>query len=254
MADEEESLVVIIPCLNEEATVEAAVSEVLAHASDLSMPVRILLIDDGSQDGTRAIMERIAALHDACDVVVNERNLGLGRSITRAYSLIPDDAWVTVFPGDGEFVFGPSIDSFCKVRHDYDVILGYLQNPVVRTLSRRAASQAFTWIAATIYGFNWRYLNGMKLYRSWALKGIEVESSGHAYMAELIAKAQLRRPGLRIGEAPFVSRGRAMGASKAFTLRSIMRAFWELVVGLRSVASFREEVIRGQNPLAGRLD
>lgn len=234
----------IIPCLDEEATVAAAVEEVLAHTPALPMPVQLILIDDGSRDRTGAVMRELVARYPACELIVNPHNLGLGRSVMNAYERIPDRSWVTVFPGDREIVFAPSIDSFMAARERHDVILGYLQNPVIRTVTRRLASWAYTKVTSTLYGFGWRYLNGMKMYRVDAFRGIEVRSSGHAYIAELLAKAQLRNPALRIGEAPFVARGRKSGDSRAFTLRSIARAVQEVHKGGRAVASWREELVR----------
>ncbi len=251
MTTPQEQLYVLIPCLNEEATIAGAVQEVLDHAPKLPMPVHVIMIDDGSRDKTREIMESIASKHENCDVVVNKKNIGLGRSVTNAYQHIPNGAWVTVFPGDRELIFGASVDNFMEMREGHDVILGYLQNTVVRTFSRRLASYAFSKVTATLYGFPWRYLNGLKMYKVEVFRGIEVISGGHAFMAELIAKAQLRRPDLRIGQAAFVSRGRKAGESRAFTGKSVTRAVREVYNGSRSVAEFREDVVRNPPPLRG---
>lgn len=240
-----ESLCVIIPCLNEESTIRIAVEEVLRHAPKLPMPVRVLLIDDGSTDQTRQRMEELCHELPSCDMIVNPHNLGIGRSVIGAYARIPDGAWVMVLPGDNELMFTASIDNFMRVRDRYDVILGYLQNPVVRPFGRRLASFAFSKLTATLYGFRWTYINGLKMYRIEAFRGIEVVSGGHAFVAELLAKAQLRRPDLRIGEVPFVARGRARGRSQAIRPRAVARAVREVVQGARAVSGYRDLVIRG---------
>jgi hypothetical protein len=84
----------------------------------------------------------------------------------------------------------------------------------------------------------------MKLYHVDCFRGIEVVSSGHAFNAELLAKAVLRNPRLRIGQAPFLARGRALGASKAFRPLGVLRALRDLVRGYRSVSAYRDRVIR----------
>jgi glycosyltransferase involved in cell wall biosynthesis len=240
---ESELLTVIIPCLNEADMIATTVHSVLRVADTLPLDVRILMIDDGSTDGTGQAMELLCRAHDCCDMVVNPRNLGLGRSVLNAYSLVDPRSWVTVQPGDNEFIFD-SIRAHLDVRDDYDVILGYLRNPVIRTLPRRVASYAFSKLVNTLYGFPYRYLNGMKLYRVDAFLGIEVNSSGHAFNAELLAKALLRNPFLRVGEVPFSARGRGVGTSKAFRVQSIWRAFRDVVAGYRTVARYRLQVIR----------
>jgi glycosyltransferase involved in cell wall biosynthesis len=236
-----ETLTVIIPCYNEEASVEATVQEVLRIADDLPVDVVIRLIDDGSTDGTREVLHRLQREH-GCTLQLNPRNLGLGRSVMQAWTELDPSSWATVVPGDGEIYFD-SIHNFLDVRDDYDVILGYCQNPVVRTFTRRAASTAFMRVVSALYGFRHQYLNGMKMYRVGALAGIEVKSGGHAFNAELLAKALLRNPKLRIGEVPFVWRGRSQGHSKAFQPRSILLAAREVWAGRAEVDRYRQQVL-----------
>lgn len=246
----EEVLTVIIPCLNEVGNVEGTVRDVLTVAARLPMRVEVLLIDDGSTDGTAERMKGICDNHAACRMRSNPVNRGLGRSVLSVLQELDPASWVTVVPGDNEFLF-ESIDAFVARRWDYDVILGYLQNPVIRSIRRRLASLAFIRVTSFLYGFNYRYLNGLKLYKAWVFKGIDVQSSGNAYVAELLAKAVLRTPMLRIGEAPFAARGRARGTSKAIRPWSILRAMRDVWVGKRSVNAYRKAVIQGP-PVSGQ--
>ncbi len=240
----EERLTVIVPCFNEEHTLPGTIDSVREVIDDLPLPVYVLMVDDGSTDGTRAKMEELCERFDFCQMRVNAKNMGVGRSVLDSYEQIPDGSWVTVIPGDNEFVFG-SLRNLLAIREDNDVVLGYLQNPVIRTWTRRHASYGFTKVASFLYGFPYRYLNGMKLYRIEAFRGLEILSGGHAFNAELMAKALLRSPELRISEAPFAARGRAQGSSKAFRIGAIWRALREVVIGYRSVAQYRKQVVRG---------
>lgn len=248
---QKESLSVIIPCLNEEPVVRRTVEEVLAHADALPMSLEVIVIDDGSVDGTRAVMEQLCREDPRVRMIPHDKNRGLGRCVTEAYNTIEDGTWVTVFPGDSEFVFAESIDNLLAARHGHDVVLGYLYNSVVRKLGRRVASEAFLKLTKTLYGFRWRALNGMKLYRVEAFKGVHTVSGGHAYVAELLAKAQLRCPELRITEAPFISRGRSVGNSHAIKPQAVLRAVQETYRGARDVERYREEMVaRYQEDLA----
>ena len=237
-----ELLTVVVPCRNEEHSVGPTVESVLAERDRLGVRLEVLLVDDGSTDGTRAVMDQICGVHPECRAKSNPRNLGVGRAVLDAYREIAPDSWVTVVPGDNEIVFG-SIHTFLEQRERYDVILGYFRNPVIRTATRRLASQVFMFVVRLIYGFTFRYLNGMKMYRARAFQGLEIRSGGHAFNAELLAKAILRDPELRIGEVPFLARGRSRGSSKAFRPGSVLRAVRDVVVGARSVARFRRAVI-----------
>jgi len=243
-SDRGEKLCVLVPCLNEQELVQRTVKEVLRHADTIPLQVEVVMIDDGSTDGTRAVMRKLCEEDRRCRLLAHDVNRGLGRCVTEAYETIEDDSWVTVFPGDSEFVFAESIDNLLAARQGQDVVLGYLYNPVVRKLSRRIASTGFLKLTKTLYGFRWRSLNGMKLYRASAFKGIHVESGGHAYVAELLAKAQLRRPDLRITEAPYISRGRAIGDSHAIKPMAVIRAVRETYKGAQDVGKYREKMVR----------
>jgi glycosyltransferase involved in cell wall biosynthesis len=245
-AEKPEQLSVIVPCLNEEGAIRAAVQEVVDARPKFPVSIEIVIVDDGSTDNTRQVAEQLCEEFEDCRLMVNGRNLGVGRSVMLAYETIPDDNWVTCFPGDRELVF-ESLLNYMDVRHDYDLILGYFQNPVIRPTIRRVASSAFTLTARFLYGYRYQYLNGLKMYRRWVFKNIDVISNGHAINAELIAKAMLRHPGLRIGEAPFVGRGRPSGSSKAFRPSSIVRAMRETMAGYRSVTDYRREVVKNRD-------
>jgi glycosyltransferase involved in cell wall biosynthesis len=240
--DTRESLVVLVPCLNEEKLIAETVADILSIAPRLPLEVKVVLIDDGSTDGTRAEMTRICAENPACSMRVNEVNLGLGRSVMDSYADIEDGTWVTVMPGDNE-VFFESIIPFVEMREEYDLILGYWKNPIIRPMGRRLGSNAYMRIVRVLFAMPWAYINGTKLYRVDVFKGIEVESSGHAYNAELISKAVLRAPFLRITEAPFITRGRAQGTSKAMSLSSVSGAMREIFLGRRAVSAYRRKVI-----------
>jgi len=242
----EELLTVIVPCFNEERSIVRTVEDVIEVAAGLPIAVDILMIDDGSTDKTAQLLQQLSETHPRCRARYNPQNMGLGRSVMLAHEDIPDRSWVTEIPGDDELDFR-SIRNFLAVRDQYDLILGYFQNPVIRPMRRRIASASFRQVARSLYGFDFRYLNGMKMYRIEVFRGIEVSSSGYAYTAELIAKAMLRHPTLRIGEAPFVARGRAHGRSNAFRPSAIAKAVYEVVRGQRSVARYREKVIRASD-------
>ncbi len=238
-----EALVVVVPCYNEEANIDQTVCAIREVASELPLEVEVLLIDDGSSDGTKAKIESLCERY-GYSAIYNEKNRGVGWSLLEAYKRIDPTRWVTIMPGDNEIDFA-SIKGFVAMRSDFDLILGYLQNPVIRPLGRRLFSVAYMRTVQILYGFSFRYLNGMKLFRAGVFQGIDVEASGHAFNSELIAKAILRNPSLRIGEVPFVARGRATGNSKAIRPSAVAQSIFEVGRGWRSVAQYRDHVTRG---------
>src|ERR1700694_5386297 len=80
-------LSVLMPAYNEAATVERAVAAVLATPQ----AKEIILVDDGSTDGTRQIADRIAEEHADVRVIVHERNQGKGAAVRSALATATGD-------------------------------------------------------------------------------------------------------------------------------------------------------------------
>lgn len=242
-ASMQDLLTVIVPAFNEEASIVTTIEMLQDVIPDLCIRAEILMIDDGSKDRTRTLIEDLCQRYPNCRMTVNPRNIGLGTSVVNAINELPEPSWATIMPADNEFFFS-SIQNHLSVRNECDVILGYCQNLMVRSLSRRIASALYAHVVNLVYGYSYRYHNGMKLFRISALKGIQVQARGYAYFAELLAKALLRKPTLRVGEVPFIARGRAKGVSKAFRPTAVLRAILEVYRGHRSVNVYRLEVIK----------
>ena len=235
-----ELLTVIVPCLNEEDSIVSTTEEIYAELERIKpVELRVILCDDGSTDRTGELIEGLCERFPNCRMLQNPKNMGLGMTVKRAYDLVEPNSWVTVLPGDGEIVFA-SIHEFLKHRDEADLILGYLRNPVIRTFKRRLASSAYNGLANWLYGFDFRYFNGFKMYRLEVFKGIDIVASGHATTVELIAKAVLRQPSLRIMEVPFVWRARHARDSHAFKPSSIVHAVLETQRAYQSVSEFRQ--------------
>ena len=69
-------LTIAVPAYDEEATLEAAVDDALAAGRALGEPFEVLVIEDGSTDGTPALSDRLAEAHPEVRVHHHERNRG----------------------------------------------------------------------------------------------------------------------------------------------------------------------------------
>ena len=238
----ESTLYVVVPCHNDAQIIESVIDEAFAIVGRLSLSAEFLLMDNGSTDDTPTLLEGIARKHENAHFERLPEEVGLGSVVERAWERVPPGSWTTILPGDREFDFA-SIETFWNMRESYDVILGYPQNQVVRPVSRRIASHLFHTAARVAYGFPFRFLNGMKLYRRDAFYGLDVVSHGPIWSAELLAKAILRNPLLRIGEAPFVLLREGKPTREALPPHVLFSAFQEFLRGAASVSGFRNEII-----------
>jgi glycosyltransferase involved in cell wall biosynthesis len=90
----DDTLVVVVPCYNEEANIEQTVQSIRAVASELPLHVDILLIDDGSTDGTKEQISDLCQRY-GYSAMYNAHNRGVGWSLLEAYRRIDPSHWVT---------------------------------------------------------------------------------------------------------------------------------------------------------------
>jgi glycosyltransferase involved in cell wall biosynthesis len=235
-------LVIIVPVRNDERTLPGVFRELRRELDSIPMHVEVHAVDDASHDGSTELCERALEEGLLASFRRHERHVGRGRAVQSVWARVPEGAWVTSFPGDREFLFS-SIHGFLAVRDDYDVLLGYPRNRVVQPLARRLVSRTFTEASRAVYGLRFRYLSGMKLYRIEAFRGLDIVSTGRTWSSELLAKALLRNPHLRVGEVPFVLRTDSSSAEKALHPTAMVRAARDFAAGVSSVSRYRDRII-----------
>lgn len=127
------SLSIVIPCHNEEASIEAVVRGLSLAAARQDPDFEILVIDDGSVDGTPAILEAIGRRMPELRVLRNERNLGHGRSIRRGYETAQKEK---VFQTDSDGQFDPEeLEHLLREFPGNDIVLGFRRHrkdPLIR--------------------------------------------------------------------------------------------------------------------------
>jgi dolichol-phosphate mannosyltransferase len=214
----------ILPTFNEAENLElivAAAHEVLREASPDGF--RILVVDDGSPDGTGHIADRLAGEHEEVEVLHRTVREGLGPAYIAGFqhALAHDAAYV--FEMDSDFSHDPKdLARLLEPVRDgrADVALGsrYVAGGAVLEwgILRRIISRGGSLYAATILGLSVRDLTGgFKCFRAEVLQGIDlptVRAQGYAFQVELTNRA-IRR-GFRVVEVPITFRDRLRGQSK----------------------------------------
>jgi dolichol-phosphate mannosyltransferase len=230
----------ILPTYNEAENIEAIVAAaggVLAHAADDGF--RVLVVDDGSPDGTGAIADRLAAEHDWVEVLHRAEKNGIGPAYLAGFRHALDHEAGYVIEMDSDFSHDPAdIRRLLEVvKGGADLALGsrYVPGGGVRDwgLLRRFISEGGSTYARWVLGLRVRDLTGgFKCFRREVLEAIHfdgVRSRGYAFQVELTYRAV--RAGFRVVEVPIVFRDRQRGQSK-MSWRIAAEAMW-LVPGLR---------------------
>jgi dolichol-phosphate mannosyltransferase len=126
---------VVLPTYNEALNVEGVVRAVLAAAD-----VRVLVVDDGSPDGTGEIADRLAAQSDRVEVLHRPAKAGLGQAYVAGFSRALDAGAQYVFEMDADFSHDPADlpRLLAEARGGADVVLGsrYVPGGGVRNWSR----------------------------------------------------------------------------------------------------------------------
>jgi dolichol-phosphate mannosyltransferase len=230
----------ILPTYNEAENIGAIVAasaEVLAGAAPEGF--RVLVVDDGSPDGTGAIADEMAGEHEWLEVLHRGEKNGIGPAYLAGFRHALDRGAGYLMEMDSDFSHDPAdlARLLAAVREGADLALGsrYVPGGGVSDwgLLRRLISEGGSTYARWVLGLKVRDLTGgFKCFRREVLEAIHfdgVRSRGYAFQVELTYRAV--RAGFRVVEVPIVFRDRQQGQSK-MSWRIAAEAMW-LVPRLR---------------------
>jgi glycosyltransferase involved in cell wall biosynthesis len=200
----------------------------LAALEHLGVAYEVLIIDDGSTDGTGAEADRLATEHAAIRVIHHEVNRGLG-GVYRTGFTGARGAFVTFFPGDGQFP-ASILERFYPLVESWDMVLGNLPgrtDKVVGAVLGRVERLLYRALLGHV-----PRLEGVFIFRREILSRLPLKSEGRGWTVvwELVVRAH--RAGLRIVGCPITMLPRMHGASKVNNLRNVVANFRQLL-GLR---------------------
>jgi dolichol-phosphate mannosyltransferase len=224
----------ILPTYNEAENLQpmvASAGAILAEASPAGH--RILVVDDGSPDGTGAIADRLAAEHEWVHVLHRTEKNGIGPAYLAGFRYALDHGAAYLFEMDCDFSHDPAdlARLLQAVRDGADLALGSRYVPGGGTadwgLLRRFVSQGGSTYARIVLSLRLRDLTGgFKCFKREVLEAIHfdsVRSQGYAFQVELTYRAV--RAGFRVVEVPIVFRDREYGTSK-MSWRIATEAMW----------------------------
>jgi dolichol-phosphate mannosyltransferase len=226
---EAERALVIVPTYNERENIARLIDSVLAQDSRLE----ILVVDDGSPDGTADIVRAIKAQNPRVDILCRPRKMGLGTAYVAGFRWALERGYDFVFEMDADFSHDPNhLPEFLRAIQAADLVLGsrYREGKVTVVnwpIARLILSYFANVYARRVTGLEvWDATGGFKCFRRAVLEAIDlnkVRSNGYAFQIEMSYRASKR--GFRLIEIPIVFVDRTEGQSKMS--KSIVReAVW----------------------------
>lgn len=215
----------VLPAFNEEANLERAVARTAEALTRRTSSYEIIVVDDGSQDGSAALLDRLKSDYPSLRVIRHPQNRGYGAAVRSGFraAQLP---WVFMMDADNQF--DPSdIDALVCHTADADIVTGYRKQRR-DPLSRRLNAWAFFTLVRLLFGRQVRDVNcAFKLLRRDILTRMDLRSNGALINTEVFVLA--RRQQARIVEVPVNHYARTSGKQTGADPRVVLRAFRELL-------------------------
>ncbi len=225
MPNETPLLSVVMPCFNERSTIHVAIERVLASGVD---PLEIVVVDDGSTDGTRELLTQGPALDRRVRIVLHGKNQGKGAALrtgfreARGRFVIVQDADLEYDPTDYPALLEPLLQDRADVvfgtrfsggAHRVLYFWHSVGNKLLTTLSNIVTDLNLTDME-TCY----------KVFRREVLDQIHLEENRFGIEPELTAKVAGLR--VRVYEVPISYHGRTYAEGKKIGLKDAFRAVY----------------------------
>lgn len=213
-----ERALVIIPTYNEVKNLGVIVPQVLSQ----DPRIEVLVVDDGSPDGTGALADKLASENPRIHVIHRAGKMGLGTAYLLGFQWALERDYEYIFEMDADFSHDPKhLPQFLAAVANADLVLGsrYLHGRVTVVnwpMGRLMLSYAANIYARAVTGLKlWDATGGFKCFRRRVLAAVDlaaVRSNGYAFQIEMSFRAT--RKGFRIVEIPIVFVDRTEGESK----------------------------------------
>jgi dolichol-phosphate mannosyltransferase len=222
------TLSLVIPCYNEEKTLDSCIEKVLAIADD-ELQLELIVVDDCSKDASRAVARRIAERLPGMVLLHHEKNMGKGAALRTGIAkasgdfVAIQDADLEYDPMDLKKLLVPLL------KGDADVVLGsrFLSSGYHRVLYfwHSLGNRFLTLLSNMLTDLNLTDMETCyKVFRREVIQGITIEENRFGFEPEVVAKIAAQR--LRIYEMGISYRGRTYAEGKKIGMRDGWRALY----------------------------
>jgi glycosyltransferase involved in cell wall biosynthesis len=226
---------VFLPCYNEAENIARVAGQAIEVLEALADDWELIVVDDGSSDGTGRIAEQLAAAEPRIRLVTHQANGGYGMALRSGFAAATKE-YVFYTDGDGQFDMH-DLGKLLPLRDKRTIVNGYRRHRQ-DGLIRRTNAACWSWLVKRVLGFRCRDVDSaFKLYPRELFGRMELRSSGALIDAEVLARAT--RLGYRIVDVPVRHLPRQAGSQTGARIGVILRAFRELLALRGDITSMR---------------
>lgn len=219
------SLSFVLPAFDEADNIEAAVERCLAVGQGLQRRFEVVVVDDGSTDGTGALVRRMAARDRRVRVLQHAHNQGYGGALATGLAAARMEL-IFFTDADLQFDVGQLVELLPQAER-HDIVAGY-RCPRRDGWIRRLNGIAWSRLVGLLFGTGVRDVDcAFKIFRRPVLEGMAIKSRGAFINAEILARA--RAGGATLIEVPVRHFRRPAGRPTGARPQVIATAFRELL-------------------------
>lgn len=228
------SLSACFPCYNDAATIGTMVDSAHKALAPIVADLEVVVANDGSQDGSGAVLDELAATRPWLRVIHHEANRGYGGALLSAFGAATKE-WIFYTDGDAQYDATEAADLVALVTPDVDVVQGWKLERGDHWY-RKVIGRVYHHVVKRLFDLHVRDTDcDFRLFRRSLLAGDPLRSTSGVICVEMMRTFEQR--GARFVEAPVHHYHRPSGRSQFFRLPAIARSarqllalWWELVV------------------------
>ncbi|PIZ47489.1 glycosyltransferase family 2 protein [Candidatus Woesebacteria bacterium CG_4_10_14_0_2_um_filter_39_14] len=223
-----DSLSVFLPVYNEERDIAKTILSVRDTLSEVATQWELIIVDDGSKDKTRDIIEGLTKNDPRIKIINHNSNRGYGASLRSGF-YSAKYSWIAFMDSDGQFDFS-EITNFIEKQNETgaDLVIGYYKERKV-SFFKKITSKIWEFLVFILFGLKVKDIDcGFKLISKKVIEKIpQLESERGAFISsELLIKA--KKVGFRIVEIP-VAHYPATRVGTGRKLNVIIQSFVDLI-------------------------
>jgi glycosyltransferase involved in cell wall biosynthesis len=228
------SLTAFFPAYNDQHTIEGMVRTVAAEMQKVTGDFEVLVVDDGSRDGTGPLLDRLASELPYLRVIHHEKNQGYGAALITGFSNARKDL-IFYTDGDGQYDVREIHNLLAELKPNIQLVNGYKV--------KRADAWYRVWIGEPYRNvMRWAFRLSIRdvdcdfrLFRREIFNDLSLDSRSGVICVEMAKKFE--QAGFRMAEVPVSHYPRMHGSSEFFrvrhlahTLRGLLKIWWRMIV------------------------